>query len=72
VYRGTYTAGAMNMPWSQSINDVCTFKSVKESEKLYHTKHITPDKEVIAYFRIGEWTSSLIQLVCPEIFACLS
>ena len=50
--------GAKNIPWSQAVNDNDgTFKSADELKKLYESKGITPDKEVIAYCRIGERSS---------------
>ena len=56
--RGGHIPGAKNIPWSQAVNDNDgTFKSVDELKKLYESKGITPDKEVIAYCRIGERSS---------------
>jgi thiosulfate/3-mercaptopyruvate sulfurtransferase len=56
--RGGHIPGAKNIPWSQAVNDNDgTFKSADELKKLYESKAITPDKEVIAYCRIGERSS---------------
>jgi thiosulfate/3-mercaptopyruvate sulfurtransferase len=56
--RGGHIPGAVNIPWAQAVNDNDgTFKSVDELRKLYELKDITPDKEVIAYCRIGERSS---------------
>ena len=55
--RGGHIPGAANIPWSQAVNDDGTFKSVEELKRLYEPKGITPDKEVIAYCRIGERSS---------------
>jgi thiosulfate/3-mercaptopyruvate sulfurtransferase len=56
--RGGHIPGAANIPWSQAVNDNDgTFKSVEELKKLYEAKDITPDKEIIAYCRIGERSS---------------
>nr|MDQ6863435.1 sulfurtransferase [Thermoproteota archaeon] len=56
--RGGHIPGANNIPWSQAVNDNDgTFKSVEELKKLYESKGITPEKEVIAYCRIGERSS---------------
>ncbi|MGC2683672.1 MAG: rhodanese-like domain-containing protein [Candidatus Nitrosopolaris sp.] len=56
--RGGHIPGAKNIPWSQVVNDYDgTFKSADELKKLYESKGITPDKEVIAYRRIGERSS---------------
>lgn len=56
--RGGHIPGAANIPWAQAVNDNDgTFKSVEELKKLYGSKNITPDKEIIAYCRIGERSS---------------
>jgi len=55
--RGGHIPGAKNIPWAQAVNDNGTFKSVAELETLYRPKGVTPDKEVIAYCRIGERSS---------------
>ncbi len=56
--RGGHIPGAKNIPWSYAVNDSDgTFKSRDELKKLYESKGITSDKEVIAYCRIGERSS---------------
>ncbi|TLZ58022.1 MAG: sulfurtransferase [Methanobacteriota archaeon] len=56
--RGGHIPGAKNIPWAQAVNDADgTFKSVEDLKKLYESKGVTPDKEVIAYCRIGERSS---------------
>jgi thiosulfate/3-mercaptopyruvate sulfurtransferase len=56
--RGGHIPGAKNIPWGQAVNDNDgTFKSADELKKLYESSGITPDKEVIAYCRIGERSS---------------
>jgi thiosulfate/3-mercaptopyruvate sulfurtransferase len=56
--RGGHIPNAINIPWGQAVNDADgTFKSVEELRKLYESKGITPDKEVITYCRIGERSS---------------
>lgn len=55
--RGGHIPGAVNIPWSQAVREDGTFKSAEELEALYQGKGITPDKEVIAYCRIGERSS---------------
>ena len=49
--------GAQNIPWGQAVNEDGTFKSPEELRQLYSSKGITPDKEVVAYCRIGERSS---------------
>ena len=55
--RGGHIPGAANIPWSQAVNDDGTFKSMDELKKLYDSKGIIPDKEIITYCRIGERSS---------------
>ena len=56
--RGGHIPGAINIPWSQAVNDADgTFKSIGELKNLYESKGITPDKEIITYCRIGERSS---------------
>jgi thiosulfate/3-mercaptopyruvate sulfurtransferase len=52
-----HIAGAANIPWVKAANDDGTFKSADELRALYEGEGITPDKEVIAYCRIGERSS---------------
>lgn len=55
--RGGHIPGAANIPWSQAVREDATFKSAEELRALYGGKGVTPDKEVIAYCRIGERSS---------------
>jgi thiosulfate/3-mercaptopyruvate sulfurtransferase len=55
--RGGHIPGAANIPWSQAVREDGTFKSANELRALYGGKGVTPDKEVIAYCRIGERSS---------------
>lgn len=55
--RGGHIPGAANVPWAQAVKEDSTFKSREELEQLYGTKGVTPDKDVIAYCRIGERSS---------------
>jgi thiosulfate/3-mercaptopyruvate sulfurtransferase len=56
--RGGHIPGAKNIPWSQAVNDNDgTFKSADELKTIYESNGITPDKEVVAYCRIGERSS---------------
>jgi thiosulfate/3-mercaptopyruvate sulfurtransferase len=52
-----HIVGAANIPWVKAANDDGTFKSADELKELYDTEGITPDKEIIAYCRIGERSS---------------
>ncbi len=56
--RGGHVPGAKNIPWMQAVNEADgTFKSADELKERYQREGITPDKEVIAYCRIGERSS---------------
>jgi thiosulfate/3-mercaptopyruvate sulfurtransferase len=52
-----HIAGAANIPWVKAANDDGTFKSADEVKGLYAAEGITPDRDVIAYCRIGERSS---------------
>jgi thiosulfate/3-mercaptopyruvate sulfurtransferase len=55
--RGGHIPGAANIPWGQAVREDGTFKSADELKELYGGKGVTPDKQVIAYCRIGERSS---------------
>jgi thiosulfate/3-mercaptopyruvate sulfurtransferase len=55
--RGGHIPGAQNVPWAQAVREDGTFKPVEELRKLYDPTGVTPDKDVIAYCRIGERSS---------------
>ncbi len=55
--RGGHIPGAASIPWAQAVREDGTFKSAEELRTLYEGKGITPDKDVIAYCRIGERSS---------------
>ncbi len=55
--RGGHIPGARNIPWAQAVREDGTFKPFEELKALYEAQGITPDKEVIAYCRIGERSS---------------
>ncbi|HKG57991.1 MAG TPA: sulfurtransferase [Candidatus Limnocylindrales bacterium] len=55
--RPGHIPGAASIPWAQTVREDGTFKSREELESLYEAKGITPDKDVIAYCRIGERSS---------------
>ena len=52
--RAGHIPGASNIPWSKAVNDDGTFKTKEELKDLYEQEGITPDKEIVAYCRIGE------------------
>lgn len=56
--RGGHIPGANNIPWATAVNDTDgTFKAIDELKKVYESKDVTPDKDVICYCRIGERSS---------------
>ncbi|MDI6695887.1 MAG: sulfurtransferase [Anaerolineales bacterium] len=56
--RGGHIPGAANIPWSKAADpDNGAFKSAAELRQLYESMGVTPDKEIIAYCRIGERSS---------------
>ncbi len=56
--RGGHIPGAVNIPWSLAANEAdSTFKSADELRQLYAGAGLSPDKEIIAYCRIGERSS---------------
>jgi thiosulfate/3-mercaptopyruvate sulfurtransferase len=52
--RGGHVPSARNIPWSTAAAADGTYKSPDELRKIYGDKGLTPDKEIIAYCRIGE------------------
>ncbi|HLI69392.1 MAG TPA: sulfurtransferase [Ktedonobacteraceae bacterium] len=55
--RGGHIPGAANVPWSTAVREDGTFKSADELRAIYGSKGVTPEKDVIAYCRIGERSS---------------
>jgi thiosulfate/3-mercaptopyruvate sulfurtransferase len=49
--------GAANVTWSKAVKEDGTFKSADDLTALYEAEGVTPDKDVIAYCRIGERSS---------------
>jgi thiosulfate/3-mercaptopyruvate sulfurtransferase len=55
--RAGHIPGARNIPWSKAANEDGTFKSPAELRALYEGAGVKPDRETIAYCRIGERSS---------------
>ncbi|MBA2276111.1 MAG: sulfurtransferase [Chloroflexi bacterium] len=55
--RGGHIPGAQSIPWAQTVREDGTFKDAEALRALYEPKGVTPDKDVIAYCRIGERSS---------------
>ncbi|MCU1449180.1 MAG: sulfurtransferase [Acidimicrobiales bacterium] len=49
-----HVPGAANVPWSRAANEDGTFKSADELKDLYDKAGVTPEKDIVAYCRIGE------------------
>jgi thiosulfate/3-mercaptopyruvate sulfurtransferase len=53
--RPGHIPGAANIPWSKAVNaETGVFLPAGDLKKLYESAKITPDKEIVAYCRIGE------------------
>ncbi|GAC1391313.1 MAG: hypothetical protein NVSMB38_11370 [Ktedonobacteraceae bacterium] len=57
AYEQGHIPGAASIPWATAVRPDGTFKSAEELRSIYEGKGVTPDKEVIAYCRIGERSS---------------
>jgi thiosulfate/3-mercaptopyruvate sulfurtransferase len=55
--RGGHIPTAVSIPWAKAVKEDSTFKSTEELQALYGSQGVTPDKDVIAYCRIGERSS---------------
>jgi thiosulfate/3-mercaptopyruvate sulfurtransferase len=55
--RPGHIPGAQNITWTLNVREDGSFKSADELLALYEPKGISPDKDVIAYCRIGERSS---------------
>lgn len=55
--RGGHIPGAANITWSKAVQEDGTFKQFEALKALYEEQGVTPDKQVIAYCRIGERSS---------------
>ena len=55
--RGGHIPGARNIPWGQNVREDGTFKEAEDLRRLYESRGVHPDNEVIAYCRIGERSS---------------
>ncbi|EMA48987.1 MULTISPECIES: sulfurtransferase [Halococcus] len=66
VQRGGHIPGAVNVPWSQVVDDDGCFKPGAELRELYREAGLDPATEVITYCRIGE-RSALTWFVLSEL-----
>jgi thiosulfate/3-mercaptopyruvate sulfurtransferase len=56
--RGGHIPGAVSVPWSTAVNADGTFKRSEDLRTIYiNQKGVDPDKDTIAYCRIGERSS---------------
>jgi thiosulfate/3-mercaptopyruvate sulfurtransferase len=49
--------GAANIPWATAAREDGSFRSPEELRRIYSEAGVTPDRDVIAYCRIGERSS---------------
>jgi len=52
--RGGHIPTARSIPWAKAAREDGTFKSAAELRELYGNEGVTPEKQVVAYCRIGE------------------
>jgi thiosulfate/3-mercaptopyruvate sulfurtransferase len=52
--RGGHIPGARNIPWATAVAESGAFKPAAELQHIYGGAGVTPDRDVIAYCRIGE------------------
>jgi thiosulfate/3-mercaptopyruvate sulfurtransferase len=55
--RAGHIPGAASIPWAQTVREDGRFKGADELAALYAAKGVTPERDVIAYCRIGERSS---------------
>lgn len=55
--RGGHIPGAKSIPWAKAVTEKATFKTPQDLKALFETQGITPDRDIIAYCRIGERSS---------------
>jgi thiosulfate/3-mercaptopyruvate sulfurtransferase len=52
--RGGHIPGARNIPWGTAVSGDSTFKPAAELRRIYGEAGVTPERDVVAYCRIGE------------------
>jgi thiosulfate/3-mercaptopyruvate sulfurtransferase len=52
--RGGHIPTAQSIPWATAVQDDGTFKTADDLKDIYSQQGVTPEKEVVAYCRIGE------------------
>jgi thiosulfate/3-mercaptopyruvate sulfurtransferase len=55
--RGGHIPTAVSIQWAKAVKEDSTFKSPEDLQELYGSQGVTPDKDVVAYCRIGERSS---------------
>lgn len=55
--RGGHVPGAKSLPWAKNVTEKATFKAPDDLRALYEPLGVTPDRDIIAYCRIGERSS---------------
>ena len=66
VQRGGHIPGAVNVPWSQVVDDEGRFRPRDDLAAIYDAAGLDPTAEVITYCRIGE-RSALTWFVLSEL-----
>ncbi|MBC5824506.1 MAG: sulfurtransferase [Candidatus Eremiobacteraeota bacterium] len=55
--RGGHIPGALNVPWSEAVNEDGTFKAADRLKELYEGRGLQPKRDTVSYCRIGERSS---------------
>ncbi len=55
--RPGHIPGAKNVPWATAVAEDGTFKPVEELQKIYGSKGLSGENDLVAYCRIGERSS---------------
>jgi len=51
--RGGTIPGSIHLEWTHNLNQDGTFKNAEELRRLYETRQVTPDKEILVYCHGG-------------------
>ena len=65
--RAGHIPGAASIPWAQTVKRGRHVQGRRRPAALYEGKGVTPDKDVIAYCRIGERSSATRWFVLHEL-----
>jgi thiosulfate/3-mercaptopyruvate sulfurtransferase len=55
--RAGHIPGAISVPWAMAVREDGTFKPAEELRALYEGRGVKPERDTVAYCRIGERSS---------------